>query len=77
MLSGPNERAYAVAWFGSLPFQQELAKKVSPLTYVRKDVPPTLIIHGDADPIVPRTRRQPESTRCIIEPRVLGVICTR
>src|SRR6202046_1690750 len=53
MLSGPNERAYAVAWFGSLPLQQELAKKVSPLTYVRKDVPPTLIIHGDADPIVP------------------------
>jgi acetyl esterase/lipase len=53
MLSGPNERAYAVAWFGSLPNAQELARKVSPLTYVRKDMPPTLIIHGDADPIVP------------------------
>ena len=23
------------------------------MTYVRRDVPPTLIIHGDADPIVP------------------------
>jgi acetyl esterase/lipase len=53
MLSGPNQRAYAVEWFGSLPNKEELAKKVSPLTYVRRDVPPILIIHGDADPIVP------------------------
>jgi acetyl esterase/lipase len=53
MLSGPNERAYATEWFGSLPNAQEIAKKVSPLTYVRRDIPPILIIHGDADPIVP------------------------
>ena len=53
MLSGPNQRGYAVAWFGALPNAQELARKVSPLTYVRRDVPPILIIHGDADPIVP------------------------
>lgn len=53
MLTGPNQRGYAVAWFAGLPNAQELAKKVSPLTYVRRDVPPTLVIHGDADPIVP------------------------
>ena len=53
MLSGPNQRGYAVAWFAGLPNAQELAKKVSPLTYVRRDLPPILIIHGDADPIVP------------------------
>ena len=53
MLTGPNQRGYAVAWFGALPNAQELARKVSPLTYVRRDVPPILIIHGDADPIVP------------------------
>jgi dipeptidyl aminopeptidase/acylaminoacyl peptidase len=31
----------------------EIAKRVSPLTYVRKDLPPILTIHGDADPTVP------------------------
>jgi len=31
----------------------ELAKQLSPMTYVRKGVPPVLAIHGDADPIVP------------------------
>lgn len=53
MLSGPNQRGYAVAWFGSLPNQQELARKVSPINYVRRDLPPILTIQGDADPIVP------------------------
>jgi dipeptidyl aminopeptidase/acylaminoacyl peptidase len=28
---------------------------VSPLTYIRRDVPPVLTIHGDADPTVPYT----------------------
>ena len=31
----------------------EIAKRVSPLTYIRKDLPPILSIHGDADLIVP------------------------
>jgi dipeptidyl aminopeptidase/acylaminoacyl peptidase len=31
----------------------DLAKKLSPLTYVRKGLPPVLSIHGDADPVVP------------------------
>jgi len=53
MLSGPNERAYAVAWFGSMPNAQEVARRVSPVTYVRRDLPPILTVHGDADPIVP------------------------
>jgi dipeptidyl aminopeptidase/acylaminoacyl peptidase len=30
-----------------------LAKRVSPLTYVRSGLPPIIIIHGDADPTVP------------------------
>lgn len=53
MLSGPNQRGYAVAWFGSLPNREELARKVSPINYVRRDLPPILTIQGDADPIVP------------------------
>jgi acetyl esterase/lipase len=53
MLKGPNERAYAVQWLGSLPNRDEVARSVSPLTYVRSGLPPILTIQGDADPIVP------------------------
>ena len=31
----------------------EIGKEISPITYVRPGVPPTLLIHGDADAIVP------------------------
>lgn len=31
----------------------EKAKAVSPVTYVSKDDPPHLIVHGDKDPLVP------------------------
>ena len=31
----------------------EIEKEISPITHVSKDSPPTLIIHGDADPLVP------------------------
>ncbi|MDE3198966.1 MAG: prolyl oligopeptidase family serine peptidase, partial [Acidobacteriota bacterium] len=30
-----------------------IAKRVSPLEYVRAGLPPILMIHGDADPTVP------------------------
>lgn len=53
MLSGPNLRRYAVEWFGAQPDQEALAKRISPLTYVRSGLPPILLIHGDSDPIVP------------------------
>jgi acetyl esterase/lipase len=53
MLGGPNARAYAVQWLGSMPDRDAIAKSVSPLTYVRADLPPILSIQGDADPIVP------------------------
>lgn len=53
ILDGPNKQVYAVAWLGSLPNRVEVAKRVSPLTYVRSGLPPILTIHGDADTIVP------------------------
>jgi len=56
MLAGPNLRTYAVEWFGSIPDQAVIAKRVSPLTYVRAGLPPVLMIHGDSDPIVPYTQ---------------------
>jgi acetyl esterase/lipase len=53
MLQGANTRAYALSWMGSLLNREELAKRLSPLTYVRPGLPPILTIHGDADTIVP------------------------
>jgi acetyl esterase/lipase len=53
LIDGANTRAYAVEWLGSRPDRAEIARRVSPLTYVRNDLPPILTIHGDADPTVP------------------------
>jgi acetyl esterase/lipase len=53
MLAGPNARSYAVQWVGAAANRNEIARSVSPLIYVRGDLPPILTIHGDADPIVP------------------------
>jgi acetyl esterase/lipase len=53
MLAGPNARAYAVQWIGSGKNRDDVAKAVSPMTYVRAGLPPILSIQGDADPIVP------------------------
>ena len=53
LLDGPNRKAYAVQWLGSLPNREEIARRVSPLTYVTSGVPPILSIQGDADPTVP------------------------
>ena len=52
-LGGPNERKYAVTWLPEQTGRMELARRVSPMTYVRKDLPPILTLHGDADPTVP------------------------
>lgn len=52
-LQPPTPRNHAVRWFGDLPNRMELAEQLSPLSYVRRDLPPILIIHGDKDQIVP------------------------
>lgn len=38
---------------GPLSEKKELVAKASPVTYVSKDDPPFLILHGDKDPLVP------------------------
>jgi acetyl esterase/lipase len=53
ILDGPNQKAYAVQWLGSMPNKEQIAKRVSPLEYVRAGLPPILMIQGDADPTVP------------------------
>jgi acetyl esterase/lipase len=53
VIDGPNRRNPAAQWLGGLPNRDEIAKRVSPLTYIRAGLPPVLTIHGDADPTVP------------------------
>ena len=52
-LGGPHLQDYAVTWVPEQSGRLELASRVSPMTYVRKGLPPILTIHGDADQTVP------------------------
>jgi acetyl esterase/lipase len=56
-ITGDRQRPYAVAWVAQQPPDQqdrmELARRLSPITYVRKGLPPILALHGDADAVVP------------------------
>lgn len=53
VLEGANQQPFAVQWLGSLPNAKEVARRVSPLQYVRAGLPPILTIHGDADRVAP------------------------
>ncbi len=53
VLQGKHQQDYAVEWLGNQSDRLEIAHKVSPINYVREDLPPILTIHGDADTIVP------------------------
>lgn len=53
LLSGENRQGYAVSWIGSQENGARIAERVSPLSYVRKDLPPILSIHGTKDQLVP------------------------
>jgi acetyl esterase/lipase len=53
VIDGPNRQAAAARWFGEMPNRMDVAKRVSPLTYVRTGLPPILTVHGDSDTTVP------------------------
>jgi acetyl esterase/lipase len=53
VIDGPHKAIPAATWLGSLPDRNEVAKRVSPLTYVRSGLPPILTVHGDKDVVVP------------------------
>jgi acetyl esterase/lipase len=53
VIDGPHKADAAARWFGTLADRMAIAKRVSPLTYVRTGLPPILTIHGDADTTVP------------------------
>ncbi len=52
-LQEPHQASYAVDWIPEQPGRMELARRLSPITYVRKGLPPILSLHGDADDTVP------------------------
>jgi len=53
VIEGPHRANNAARWMGGMPNKMEIAKRVSPLTYIRAGLPPVLTIHGDADTTVP------------------------
>src|SRR5882672_12715060 len=53
VLQGSNAKPYALGWVRNLVNALQVAKSVSPLTFVRPSVPSVISIHGDADPVVP------------------------
>ena len=53
VIDGPHKANAAAQWLGSLPNRDEIARRVSPLTYIRAGLPPIMTIHGDADTTVP------------------------
>lgn len=42
-------------WIGDRADADSMKRKMSPTTYVRSNLPPIFIAHGDADPVVPLT----------------------
>ena len=49
---GPSER------YPALDFAEDQAAAISPILFVTADDPPTLLIHGDADEVVPLTHSE-------------------
>ena len=53
LLKDPQHREGTLQWFANVANREDLARRVSPVTWVRSDLPPIITIHGDSDPSVP------------------------
>jgi len=53
LLHAQPPKWYVLRWLGDAPNMDELARRLSPVTYVRPGIPPVITIHGDKDPSVP------------------------
>jgi uncharacterized protein (TIGR02246 family) len=53
LLDGPHRQSFAVEWLPEQAGRGDLARRLSPLTYVRKGLPPTLTVQGENDRTVP------------------------
>jgi acetyl esterase/lipase len=53
VIEGVNRQTYAERWLAGLPDARSVARRVSPLQYVRTGLPPIFSVHGDADSVAP------------------------
>jgi len=53
LAEGQTLKASSDRWVGNGPNRLTMAAQMSPVTYLRAGLPPTFIVHGDADPVVP------------------------
>ena len=53
LVSGANQRPYADTWLPEQTGRMALARKLSPLAYIRKALPPVLAIQSQGDAVVP------------------------
>lgn len=53
VLTGPHRKSWATQWLPEQEGRAALAKRLSPMTYVRKDLPPILTVQGANDKTVP------------------------
>jgi acetyl esterase/lipase len=53
MLAGPHKSWFAIEWFGSVANRADLARRLSPINYVRAGLLPVILAHADSDPHVP------------------------
>jgi len=55
LLKPEHQRSWAARWLGNgdASDRADLARRMSPISYVRTGVPPVLTVHGDSDPTVP------------------------
>jgi acetyl esterase/lipase len=53
LMETPNHKKKAALMFAEISSARKIAKLISPITYVRKDLPPIFLVQGDEDPTVP------------------------
>lgn len=55
LLKPEHQRSWAARWLGDgdASARAELAKRMSPLSYIRAGISPVFTVHGDSDPTVP------------------------
>ena len=65
LVAGPHRKSWAAEWLPDQPGRLDLARRVSPLTYVRRGLPPIFIAQGEEDTTVPveQNARLEESLR--------------
>jgi acetyl esterase/lipase len=64
LLNGSHHQDWATQWIPEQPNRVELARQVSPLTYVRHELPPIFIAQGAEDHTVP-VEQSGSFTQCI------------